>query len=96
MREQYCGLSPCGHPEGYNADLFRRSDHFSRTTLYYSRSCIGDGAMVKNLEGDFGIYTKWRDSDITIYGVDGSAAFPNPSDEVLATFKTLDEMIEAS
>lgn len=82
-----------------NQKEYPKEEHYmeqwSKEIIKKTRSCIGDGAMVKNLEGDFGIYTKWRDSNITIYGVDGSAAFPNPSDEVLATFKTLDEMIEA-
>lgn len=68
---------------------------WSKEIIKKTRSCVGDGAMVKNHEGEFGIYTKWRDSDITIYNVDGSAAFPNPGDEVLATYKTIDEMIEA-
>lgn len=53
------------------------------------------GAMMKNEDHDYGFYFEEK-GKIVIKGVaDGSGFMPMPSDEVKATFDTVNQMVEA-
>ena len=59
-----------------------------------TREYVGDGAMLKNENWDFGFYSS-DGNGVKIIGVDSSAGFPIPSGEVIARFSDIEAMIEA-
>ncbi len=59
-----------------------------------TRECAGDGAMLKNLKGEFGFYASDKNG-IKILGVKEGEYFPIPSKEVIATFSDIEKMIDS-
>ena len=59
-----------------------------------TRKNAGDGAMLKNEQADFGFYCSCEDG-IKILGIKTGSILPMPSDEVIATFKDINAMIDA-
>lgn len=59
-----------------------------------TREKIGPGAMVKNGRGQYGFFCA-SDAGIKILGVQPSGFLAVPSDEIVATFTDVEEMIAA-
>lgn len=59
-----------------------------------TRENIGPGAMVKNGMGQYGFFCD-SDAGIKILGVQPSEFLPVPSDEIVATFVDIEQMIAA-
>lgn len=59
-----------------------------------TRENIGPGAMVKNGRGQYGFFCV-SDAGIKILGVQPSGFLAIPSDEIVATFTGVEEMIAA-
>ena len=59
-----------------------------------TREKIGPGAMVKNGRGQYGFFCA-SDAGIKILGVQPSGFLAVPSDEIVATFADVEEMIAA-
>ena len=62
-----------------------------------TRNYIFSGAMMKNEAHDFGVFTLSKQGGVIIKGIKDGATFPFvPSDEVIASFASIEEMVEAS
>ena len=59
-----------------------------------TRENIGPGAMVKSERGEYGFFCDSA-AGIKILGVQPSKFLPVPSDEIVATFADIEEMIAA-
>lgn len=59
-----------------------------------TRENVFDGAVLKNDDYDYGIFAR-LDGKIKIFGVESKNGMPMPTDNIVATFDTVDEMIEA-
>lgn len=59
-----------------------------------TRQEVYTGAVMKSDKGDFGIFV--RDTDkVVIKGIVSGQSFPVASDETIATFPSVEKMIEA-
>lgn len=59
-----------------------------------TRECVGDGAMLKNEHWDFGFFAS-DGNGVKIFGVKEGSGFPLPSDDIIASFKDIEAMIDA-
>ncbi|MCR4742751.1 MAG: hypothetical protein K5866_07800 [Treponema sp.] len=59
-----------------------------------TRNNIFPGAVMKNLKFDFGIFNK-KDGKILIMGIKSASYIPIASEEIVATFDNIDQMIDA-
>lgn len=60
-----------------------------------TRTCAGDGAMLKNESYKFGFFSTRPEGGIRILGVTTKNYFPVPTDTVLAEFSDIEQMIAA-
>lgn len=68
------------------------SEELKENTL----NCVFPGAMMKNEERDFGVFAFSKQGGVLIKGIKDGATFPFvPSDEVIVSFASIEEMVEA-
>ena len=68
------------------------SEELKENTL----NCVFPGAMMKNEEHDFGVFAFSKQGGVLIKGIKDGSSFPFvPSDEVIASFASIEEMVEA-
>lgn len=60
-----------------------------------TRRIAGDGCILKSSDGEFGFFSSTAGVGVKILGVKSESFMPVPSNEVIATFNSLDEMIDA-
>lgn len=72
---------------------------WSKEIKELTRKNVGSGAALKSWDGEFGIFGSSLKGEVYIYGLDEEKSdklhFPIPSDKVIATFASIDEMIDA-
>ena len=68
------------------------SEELKENTL----NCVFPGAMMKNEEHDFGVFAFSKQGGVLIKGIKDGSSFPFvSSDEVIASFASIEEMVEA-
>lgn len=68
---------------------------WSDSLIETTRSEAYPGAMMKSLKGNFGMMSERNPGCIKIVAVKSENYMPVPTDEVIAEFKNIDEMIKA-
>ncbi len=70
-------------------------EKWSKATEKLTREQAYPGAMMKSFDGKYGMMSARSESGITIVGVKIEKYMPVPTDEVVAKFSSIDEMIQA-
>ncbi|MCR5723760.1 MAG: hypothetical protein K6G80_01585 [Treponema sp.] len=68
---------------------------WSESLIKKTRSEAYPGAMMKSLKGDFGMMSARGEGCIKIVGVRSENYMPVPTGEVIAEYKSMDEMLAA-
>ena len=68
---------------------------WSNELINTTKKIIGDGCMVKSSDWKFGFFSSTADGGVRIFGVESKDFVPLPSNKIIATFSSVEEMLAA-